>query len=233
MPHMLGNVIIMSASFLTWARPPPGLKKAWPFRHGMYARDGLVLYNDRVVVPQALRRKVTRNLHAAHQGTSTMLLRASKVVFWPGIVADIEQECQSCRSCDEITPSNPQVLLPQSAPPATPFESICTDYFDFQGKHYLVVVDRLSNWIDITATPVGSAAAGQKASSGACGPTLGQMRALPAFIGWRHPVHRSSNKGVLPEVGRGAPCLISLLCAVERPRRGGSEGRQADDDGQH
>ena len=66
-----------------------------------------------------------------------MLLRAKRVVFWPGMVADIERVRQSCGSCNEITPSNPQVPAPQSTPPSTPFKSISADYFNFQGKHYL------------------------------------------------------------------------------------------------
>ena len=74
-----------------------------------------------------------------------MLLRANKVVFWPGIVADVEQERHYCGSCNRVAPSNAQVPTPQSAPPSTPFKSISADYFDFQGKHYLVVVERLSN----------------------------------------------------------------------------------------
>ena len=31
----------------------------------------------------------------------------------------------------------------------TPFECIAADYFHFGGKYYLVVVDRLSGWIEI------------------------------------------------------------------------------------
>ena len=43
-----------------------------------------------------------------------------------------------------------------------PFESIAADYFDFAGRHYLVIVDRLSGWIEVMKAPVGSVQAGAK-----------------------------------------------------------------------
>ena len=43
-----------------------------------------------------------------------------------------------------------------------PFESIAIDYFDYAGTHYLVVVDRLSNWIEVMKTPPASAYSGSK-----------------------------------------------------------------------
>ena len=43
-----------------------------------------------------------------------------------------------------------------------PFESIAIDYFDYAGTHYLVVVDRLSNWIEVMKTPPASVYSGSK-----------------------------------------------------------------------
>ena len=48
-----------------------------------------LLYQDRVVVPPSLRRRVLQHLHAAHQGTSTMEQRASTIVYWSGMSKDI------------------------------------------------------------------------------------------------------------------------------------------------
>ena len=43
-----------------------------------------------------------------------------------------------------------------------PFESIAIDYFDYVGVHYLVVVERLSNWIEVMKTPPASVYSGSK-----------------------------------------------------------------------
>ena len=41
-----------------------------------------------------------------------------------------------------------------------PFESIAADYFDLNGVHYLVTVDRLSGWLDVTRAASGTLASG-------------------------------------------------------------------------
>ena len=52
-------------------------------------------------------------------------------------------------------------------------------------KHYLVVVDRLSNWIDITATPAGSAAAGAR----------GLIKCLRSYFGGKGVLRVISSDG--------------------------------------
>ena len=59
-----------------------GLDQYLPFREGYYILNGVILYNDRVVVPASLRHIVLSTLHAAHQGSSAMERRARAIVFW-------------------------------------------------------------------------------------------------------------------------------------------------------
>ena len=40
----------------------------WQFRESMYVSDGVVMFEDHVVIPPSLRPTVLSNLHAAHQG---------------------------------------------------------------------------------------------------------------------------------------------------------------------
>ena len=66
------------------ASDDPTLTSLRPICKSLYAEEGVLLYQDRVVVPPSLRRRVLQNLHAAHQGTSSMEQRARAIVFWPG-----------------------------------------------------------------------------------------------------------------------------------------------------
>ena len=91
-----------------------------------------------------------------------MYNRACEIVYWPGLKEDIEDTRARCGHCNEIAPSNPQVPTPNSDPPSTPFEAIAADYFDFKGVHYLVTVDRLSGWIDITRAASGTPMSGAR-----------------------------------------------------------------------
>ena len=124
----------------------PDLKSYFPLRDHLSTVDGVILYNDRVLIPSSLRPNVLSTLHAAHQGTSTMISRAESSVFWPGITHDITRTRDNCNSCSRNAPSNPSAPPTTPIPPAYPFQCICADYFTFKGVSYLVIVDRYSNW---------------------------------------------------------------------------------------
>ena len=96
------------------------------------------MYKDRVVVPPSLRKCIAESLHAAHQGVSTMERRAQSIVFWPGMVNDIQQVRAKCNDCNTIAPSQAQLPSNPAKPPKTPFEQVFADFFDFAGHHYLV-----------------------------------------------------------------------------------------------
>jgi len=134
----------------------------WEFRHSLNVVDGVVLYNDRIVVPCSLRKRVLENLHSAHQGITSMTSRAMATVFWPGITAGIESARDSCRTCHRNAPS--QAKLPPVEPkiPKVPFEMICSDYFKLGGYWYLVTVDRLSGWCEVVQVKSNAGLSGAK-----------------------------------------------------------------------
>jgi len=141
---------------------PPDISQYWDYRHGLNATDGVILYNDRIVIPSSLREKVLQNLHSAHQGVTSMSSRALATVFWPGITAAIEKARNNCRTCHRNAPS--QAKLPPTEPtlPKVPFEMICSDFFQLAGNHYLVVVDRLSGWPEVVQVKTGNGPSGAK-----------------------------------------------------------------------
>ena len=61
-------------------------------------------------------------------------------------------EAQMCSHA----PSQVATLALPSHSPTTPFEKIFADYFDYAGRHFLIVVNRLSGWSDEFGTPAGS-----------------------------------------------------------------------------
>ena len=67
----------------------PELAAFWPLRESIYVTHGVLMYQDRVVIPPSLRPQVLQHLHAAHQGTSTMEQRARMIIYWPGMTQDI------------------------------------------------------------------------------------------------------------------------------------------------
>ena len=60
---------------------PPDLQHFWRFRDMLTVYEGLVFMGERVVVPEPFRSRVLDTLHAAHQGTTSMRLRAERNLF--------------------------------------------------------------------------------------------------------------------------------------------------------
>jgi hypothetical protein len=167
----------------------------WQFREALYISDGAVLFEDRVVIPISLRPIVLENLHAAHQGVSSMEQRARAIVFWPGMTADIHAIRAACIHCNQNAPSQPSLPATSTSPPSTPFESVYADFFEFAGHHYLVIGDRLSGWSEVFACPTGSINAG----------AAGLIRCLRSFFAtFGVPEEFSSDGG--PEFVAGIVC---------------------------
>ena len=51
-----------------------------------------------------------------------------------------------CPPCNRIAPSQPNAPPTPPVQPQYPFQCICADFFQYAGHHYLVIVDRYSNW---------------------------------------------------------------------------------------
>ena len=115
------------SSFPPWSRTDEATTQYFGCRNSLYNKDGVILSNDRIVMPRALRKQVLDLRHAGHAGVTSMQARAKGVVFWPGISADIETTRQLCGMCNNTAPSQPQTFTHNSDAPSTPFEQVVAD----------------------------------------------------------------------------------------------------------
>ena len=111
-----------------------------------YTVDGVILYKDRIVIPPSLHQHVLSVLHSAHQSVTSMIARTETTVFWPGITPAITASRTNCYHRNRMAPSQPSAPPSPPVPPAYPCQCVCADFFHYKGIHYLVVVDRYSNW---------------------------------------------------------------------------------------
>ena len=138
----------------------PHIAPYWRYRNALYESDGVVMYEDRVVIPPSLRQHILNVLHAAHQGTSSMEVRARAIVFWPGMTVDINRIRAACHDCIQNAPTQAALPSTPATPPSTPFEAIFADFFKCGGMHYLLIGDRLSGWSDVFKSAPGTPQAG-------------------------------------------------------------------------
>ena len=85
----------------------PGIREFFQFKDGLSTVDGVILYNNRTVIPSPLRALILDTLHSAHQGVSCMTSWAESSVFWPDITPAFANLRARCRSCNERAPSQP------------------------------------------------------------------------------------------------------------------------------
>ena len=85
-----------------------------------------------------------------------MVSRAEGSFFWPGITSAIEETRARCTACNSMAPSQPNPPPTPPTRPVYPFQAICADYFSHGGHHYLVAVDRYSNWPIVEENAEGS-----------------------------------------------------------------------------
>ena len=65
---------------------------------------------------------------------------------WGTTWQEAKRTPRQCAECNRMAPS--QAAMPPVPPVLAeyPFQCICADYFTYQTKTYLVIVDRYSNW---------------------------------------------------------------------------------------
>jgi hypothetical protein len=89
-------------------RAPAAGGNYWGIWHQLSVDHGIVLFGQRIVIPQAARKNDLKNLHAAHQGIVRTNRRALQTVYWPGITKKITSLLSTCSTCQERLSINQQ-----------------------------------------------------------------------------------------------------------------------------
>ena len=94
----------------------------------------------------SVREWTLHNLHTGHQGIQAMEQTATSTLYWSGIDADIEVFIHRCPACLAIKQHNKwEPLLPHTIPDG-PWLKIGIDFFEFDGKKYILVKDFFSQY---------------------------------------------------------------------------------------
>ena len=110
--------------------------------------NGLLMRGSRIVIPKKIQPDILKQLHAGHQGVVKCKERARCSVWWPGITVDIEEYIKNCETCCRHQRPRVEPLLPSKLP-ATPWQKVGMDLFEWRQSPYLLVVDYYSRYIEI------------------------------------------------------------------------------------
>lgn len=131
------------------------LKKGWKkgtlpqfcsIRAELSMSNGLLLRQNRIVIPASMREDMLNRIHEGHLGIEKCRARARDAVYWPGINRDIETMASKCEAClkHRYKQAKEPMLIPEM--PTEPWQKVGTDLFHVNGKDFLLVIDYHSNY---------------------------------------------------------------------------------------
>ena len=128
---------------------PLAARPYWDYRDEMTIQDGIILRGERVVIPSSLQKEMLDIIHRSHLGIEKCKSRARDTIFWPGMNSQIEDTVSKCQTCIKYHRNNTkEPLLPHNTP-QRPWEKVGADLFEIYAKHYLVLVDYYSGFIEV------------------------------------------------------------------------------------
>ncbi|XP_063379687.1 uncharacterized protein K02A2.6-like [Cydia fagiglandana] len=128
------------------------VKELKPFlnrKSELYEELGCIMWGHRVVIPEACKEKVLRELHEPHMGIVKTKALARSYVWWPGIDEAVERVCRACAVCAAVADA-PPAHEPRLWPwPERSWVRLHADFLGpLAGTKYLIVVDPHSKWIE-------------------------------------------------------------------------------------
>ncbi|KAI2646921.1 hypothetical protein H4Q32_027367 [Labeo rohita] len=122
-------------------------------RGSLSETNGLVLRGRQIVIPESLRGDMLQRIHQGHQGLTKCRERYRGAVWWPGIASDVKRLVSSCKHCNIHKPSQNKEPLITTPLPDLPWQKLAADLCEFKSRHYLIVIDYFSRWLEILELP--------------------------------------------------------------------------------
>ncbi|RXN21973.1 Transposon Ty3-G Gag-Pol poly [Labeo rohita] len=128
---------------------PVEIRKYFPFRDELTVDEDIIMKGQKVVVPESLRSEYVTIIHRGHPGLEATKRRARGIVFWPSLNKDIENQVLSCSICNSLKSHQQKEPLHLHYIPDLPWSTVAMDIFEWNGQHYLALVDSYSGWFEI------------------------------------------------------------------------------------
>ena len=108
-------------------RVPHQLRVYWHFRDELSAQDNLIYNGERLVIPPAVRNRMTEEIHASHQGIQASIKRARDSMYWPGMTAQFKDYIEKCDICRLYSDKQQKETIHSHDVPSTPWSKVGMD----------------------------------------------------------------------------------------------------------
>ena len=127
----------------------PSLTPYWTFRDELTVQDGLIYKGSQVVIPAAMRATMLQKIHGAHLGAESNYRMCRDILFWPGMKAEVIDNCNSCGKCAQYKTENQKEPMKSQPVPTHAWEYVSQDIFYYDSENFLVTVDHFSDFIEV------------------------------------------------------------------------------------
>ncbi|XP_025263219.1 uncharacterized protein K02A2.6-like, partial [Camponotus floridanus] len=127
------------------------VKPFFEFKEELVVIKEIIFRGDRILIPTALKKYMLTKLHTGHPGINRMIKRAEMTMYWKGINQDIKKYVKSCKSCQKFQNGQIKQIMRYKKVPKLPWAEVGCDIFELNQKYYIVVVDSLSNFIEVVS----------------------------------------------------------------------------------
>lgn len=113
--------------------------------------NDILVWERRIVIPTALRKRVLKIAHRGHPGMNKMKAKLRQRYWYPGLDKDVEAYVSSCIDCKMVEPENPPLPMTCTILPDGAWDYIAIDLFEPlpDGQHLLVVIDYFSRFFEV------------------------------------------------------------------------------------
>ncbi|XP_058827395.1 uncharacterized protein LOC131694724 [Topomyia yanbarensis] len=110
----------------------------------------MVFKDDRVILPNTLRRKALESAHGGHIGEVAMKRVMREYFWWPRMSTEITRFMKDCNTCVQLSRRNPPLPLCSRELPEGPWQMLQVDFLavpTFGTGEFLVVIDTYSRYL--------------------------------------------------------------------------------------
>jgi hypothetical protein len=88
-------------------------------------------------------------IHLSHLRITKCILKATQVLYWPGMSRDIGNRVMSCEVCRKYSRTNfKEPLIPHEVP-EYPWQKVGCDLFEYNRDKFLITIDYFSKYVEV------------------------------------------------------------------------------------
>ncbi|XP_046744301.1 uncharacterized protein K02A2.6-like [Diprion similis] len=142
---------LLDFTLFGWPKSCPSdeIKPFFLRKNTLSVEQNCVIWENRVLVPDLLQKKVLDLLHEGHSGIVQTKMLARSFVWWPGIDKAIENLVKEWEFCQRMVDDVEAVTSHPWSWTINILERVHLDFGEYKGTELLILRDSFSKWVEV------------------------------------------------------------------------------------